>query len=1111
MTMSAPRQIATLAVLALVALRPTAAAGDTLLRSSAAPTFTAERGFVRDWLVCGPLPNPLAPGAKQRDHTASCLGYHTDYLVALGGESAAWPREGDAVAHGDQVWHWRLYQSPSDLIDFDAMFVPNDDVVAYAFCVIQSDQARDAILAVGSDDGIKIWLNGKCVHDHHVGRGAAVDNDLANVRLRRGRNTCLVKVDEGHGGWGFFFRLTNAVEELKALGDDFGKSVSLAVDKRIVKPGDTLKFTLQADRRVTLHGPTRAFLHVTTADGRPIAVLRSAINSTVTWKSPGRDCGLCVVRATVRTSDGKEGVREQRFFCGDVKARAEAAQALAAAYQPPPDGDPRLPLLARVLGCLAERVAKKPDDTGDLALRLLHELELAMEGLRSDTYPFQHLPGTFTRYYPSEVDGSLQGYGLYVPRQYDPRMPTPLVLALHGHAGGNPGFEGHSENWVGSFAGRGDHFGYLIAVPFGRGNTGFEGVGHDDVIQVVEDISRDYNVDANRIYVFGASMGGSGGWRLATRAPDRWAAVVPICGGADFRVWHRGYRTLPAIRRFFETAINRVNYTDSMLHVPTYAMHGARDTLVEPDHSRRMVRGLKRIGAEVIYREDPKAGHAGFGEAWDDLFKWLGEHRREPWPRRVLIRSALLQYGKSYWVRIDRLSRILGFGRIDARVVSPTKINVDTDDIGAFTLTVSPNLVDTSRPLTIMVDGAAAYQGDVPASGRLHLRRRRSTWAAATEPPAGLRKTADIEGPIRHVEMVSFVVVYGTQGDPEIARADKEEAEDFAASWKSRYHSPCRVKPDTEVTDDDIARYSLVLFGAPGSNRITAAIANSLPLQFEGDAITLGSQRYQGRNPCAAFVYPNPLNPARYVLVYAGLTADATRQVLRRTADFVDYCIMDDATLGPETCLAAGYFDSDWRFDPFYLWTGDEALRQRATPRHLPHHDAPPQGAQVVYLSDLRPAKVQQYLPNSLQQPTGPIQYDRSFLGRPITLGGQTYRKGLGMHADWEIEYDLDAEFRDFYAVVGVDLEGEPPSEGLRRLSGVNFLVHGDDQLLYDSGEMRWDTPPKQARVCILGVKRLRLTVKGRDWQKWFCGHADWADARVVRSRAAALSSSAAR
>jgi hypothetical protein len=86
-------------------------------------------------------------------------------------------------------------------------------VAAYASTQVFSPDERKAVLFIGSDDGVKCWLNGKLVHAHNTSRGVKPDEDCVSVTLQRGWNRVLLKITQGDGGWGFYFRIAHPDEQ----------------------------------------------------------------------------------------------------------------------------------------------------------------------------------------------------------------------------------------------------------------------------------------------------------------------------------------------------------------------------------------------------------------------------------------------------------------------------------------------------------------------------------------------------------------------------------------------------------------------------------------------------------------------------------------------------------------------------------------------------------------------------------------------------------------------------------------------------------------------------------------------------------------------------------
>ena len=94
------------------------------------------------------------------------------------------------------------------MIDLLAEYGDLSDVSAYGFAEIVSDEVVDAVARMGSDDGVRLWVNGELVHEHNVQRSAVLDNDQVPVMLKAGKNALLIQVTQGPGAWKFCLRLT---------------------------------------------------------------------------------------------------------------------------------------------------------------------------------------------------------------------------------------------------------------------------------------------------------------------------------------------------------------------------------------------------------------------------------------------------------------------------------------------------------------------------------------------------------------------------------------------------------------------------------------------------------------------------------------------------------------------------------------------------------------------------------------------------------------------------------------------------------------------------------------------------------------------------------------
>ena len=126
----------------------------------------------------------------------------------------------------------------------------------------------------------------------------------------------------------------------------------------------------------------------------------------------------------------------------------------------------------------------------------------------------------------------------------------------------------------------------------------------ESIVAFVEQVKSHYEVDEDRVYLTGLSMGGFGTWYTAMARPDLFAAIAPVCGGG--MAWNAGVLTMPV-----------------------WAFHGAEDPTVSPRQSDEMVAKLEALGHDVTYTRLDGVGH----NAWDyaygrELLSWLLEKKR---------------------------------------------------------------------------------------------------------------------------------------------------------------------------------------------------------------------------------------------------------------------------------------------------------------------------------------------------------------------------------------------------------------------------------------------------------------------------------------------------
>lgn len=204
----------------------------------------------------------------------------------------------------------------------------------------------------------------------------------------------------------------------------------------------------------------------------------------------------------------------------------------------------------------------------------------------------------------AQVDVTLN-YLLYLPENYDEQERWPLLLFLHGAGERGDDLELVKTHGPPRLIAEGRQFPFIVVSPQCPADTWWEPI---ELLALIDAVSKQYHVDADRVYCTGLSMGGFGTWRLAAHAPERLAAIAPICGGGETHWAKRA----------------------AFVELPAWAFHGALDKAVPVERSEAMVAALKKAGGEPKLTIYPDTPHDSWTETYNnpELYEWLLSHQR---------------------------------------------------------------------------------------------------------------------------------------------------------------------------------------------------------------------------------------------------------------------------------------------------------------------------------------------------------------------------------------------------------------------------------------------------------------------------------------------------
>ncbi len=354
---------------------------------------------------------------------------------------------------------------------------------------------------------------------------------------------------------------------------------------------------------------------------------------------------------------------------------------------------------------------------------------------------------------------------------------------------------------------------------------------------------------------------------------------------------------------------------------------------------------------------------------------------RNPVPRQVKFTTYTLRYNQMLWVTLDGLEQHWEKATVEAEIKDATTVTVKTSNVAALTLEMAAGLcpLDMAKKPMVLIDGqkleAPIVQSD--RSWVVHLRKAGKLWSllpaagaqafffnpvappllagqTGTSPAAttartnaavqqaaplqvnvngsqptfilggaaepSLQKKHGLQGPIDDAFMDSFIFVRptGKAANEAVAAWVAAEMERAIKQWRAIFRGEAQVKDDDAITEADIARSNLILWGDASSNKVLTKMANRLPLSWTATQLQVGSQLYPAATHIPILIYPNPLNDKRYVVLNSGFTFREADHISnsRQTPKLPDWAIVDiSQPPSPRSVgkvVQAGFFGERW-------------------------------------------------------------------------------------------------------------------------------------------------------------------------------------------------------
>ena len=574
---------------------------------------------------------------------------------------------------------------------------------------------------------------------------------------------------------------------------------------------------------------------------------------------------------------------------------------------------------------------KDPNDFEIAAEYLRKGMERAIY-LKEGQAPWTRQTGLVVRGYVSNIDDSVQPYGLEIPGDYNFESQEPGRLDIWYHGRNNQLSELRFLHDRETKPGRFHSKGTIVLHPFGRYCNANKFVGEIDTFEAIEAVGNHYPIDPDRISVRGFSMGGAATWHMAAHHAGRWAAAAPGAGFSETAVYANVMSKDPLPTWYEKTLFqlyDATEYAANLFHCPTIAYSGSEDK--QKQAADIMETYLQREGLDLIHIVGEGMGHkyddASINAINAQMDAWLSSPK-DRHPQSIRFTTRTLRYSSMLWLTVDALDEHWKRSDIRADVVEGRSIRVDTTNIRGFSIDFPPQFNPFKRAEypTVNIDGQRINLPKSAGNGAIALsfRRHNDKWILATGESysKSLEKRPGLQGPIDDAFMSRFLFVLptGKSRSPEFASWVESESKDAILQWWHQFRGEARVKLDSQITEEDIAESNLVLWGDPDSNQVLSLIVNDLPIEWTDRRFSLNGESYEQSSTAPAIIYPNPLSPKRYVVLNSGFTFSAfsggtnSLQVPKLPDWSVISLSVSRDERHPKGILDAGFFDEFWQF-----------------------------------------------------------------------------------------------------------------------------------------------------------------------------------------------------
>jgi pimeloyl-ACP methyl ester carboxylesterase len=536
----------------------------------------------------------------------------------------------------------------------------------------------------------------------------------------------------------------------------------------------------------------------------------------------------------------------------------------------------------------------------------------------------------------SSIDGSVQYYAVNPPLPGFTGRPA-LFLSVHGA-------DVEALNQAGSYSPK--KWGYVVA-PTNRRPYGFswEDWGRMDALEVLEIAKKEFNIDDNRVYLTGHSMGGHGSWFLGATYPDKFAAIGPSAGWITFQSYRFADAKVEssAVKSMFRRTGNSSDLfalVDNYRHFGVYVIHGKEDDNVPVQQSYMMLERLKPIHNDLVFWEQPGAGHWWDNSPepgsdcvdWKPLFDFFARHSRPGPERRFTVDFTTANPGISSrdgWLTIDAQEHPLQFS--SAHLV----LDTDFSRVRGTTSNVSRLAIDAkafspiAKGTSVVLDSqSVAFRLDSVSTEQIWFAKEDGKWRQIAPQPASV-KNARRNGTFKESFRNRMVLVYGTEGSAEENSWAYNRARYDAEKLWYQGNASIDVLADTEFDPSKEPDRNVILYGNARTHRLWKTLLPNSPVVVDKGRVVLGEKTVKGSDICCIFTRPRPGSDVASIGVVSGtgiegFTLSQLVMYLEPGVGLPDLTVFDSDILkkGDAAVMLTGFFGPDWSMNSGDFVTG---------------------------------------------------------------------------------------------------------------------------------------------------------------------------------------------